>query len=280
MPRNNARPVGRNQNNNYVENKTVLAVFSLIGFFLLLATCSSNNNPTDSAANNPTPPVSKGLMNTAPEETLRVKCRVVGVSDGDTFTCLTSAKKQLKIRMNQIDAPEKKQAFGTASKNALSSYIFGKTVMLKTSGKDKYGRTIAEVYLNNKNINKAMVADGYAWAYREYLKDQDYLSIEEQARSHSIGIWSQPSPIYPSDFRHNKANTPAVTQSQPIQKQPRNEVSVAPAPVRRQSTGRCGTKRYCREMVDCAEANFYLEKCGVSRLDGDSDGVPCESICN
>ena len=73
--------------------------------------------------------------------------------------------------------------------------------------------------INNKNINKAMVADGYAWAYREYLKDQDYLSIEEQARSHSIGIWSQPSPIYPSDFRHNKANTPAVTQSQPIQKQ-------------------------------------------------------------
>ena len=149
MPRNNARPVGRNQNNNYVENKTVLAVFSLIGFFLLLATCSSNNNPTDSAANNSTPPVSKELMNTAPEETLRVKCRVVGVSDGDTFTCLTSAKKQLKIRMNQIDAPEKKQVFGTASKNALSSYIFGKTVMLKTSGKDKYGRTIAEVYLNN-----------------------------------------------------------------------------------------------------------------------------------
>lgn len=85
MPRNNARPVGRNQNNNYVENKTVLAVFSLIGFFLLLATCSSNNNPTDSAANNSTPPVSKELMNTAPEETLRVKCRVVGVSDGDTF---------------------------------------------------------------------------------------------------------------------------------------------------------------------------------------------------
>jgi hypothetical protein len=43
-------------------------------------------------------------------------------------------------------------------------------------------------------------------------------------------------------------------------------------------TFRCGSKRYCGEMASCAEARFYLKACGLTRLDGDADGVPCEDL--
>ena len=203
-----------------------------------------------------------------------ISCKVVGVTDGDTINCLTNDKTQIKVRLNQIDAPEKNQAFGTAAKQALSGYIFGKTVGLKTNGTDKYGRTIAEVFVGDQNINKAMVADGYAWAYREYMTDNDYGDLETSARSNTKGLWSEPDPIYPSDFRRGKSGEQtAPVQTQTITQQVEQK-AVA------DSGSSCGSKRYCKQMATCAEARHYLNDCGVSRLDRDGDGVPCESICN
>lgn len=203
-----------------------------------------------------------------------ISCKVVGISDGDTLTCLTNDKSQIKVRLNQIDAPEKSQAFGTAAKQALSGYVFGKTVGLKTNGTDKYGRTIAEVFVGDKNINKAMVADGYAWAYREYMTDNDYSDLETSARSNTKGLWSEPDPIYPSDFRRGKRGEQAApVQTQTITQQVEQK-AVA------DSGSSCGSKRYCKQMATCAEARHYLNDCGVSRLDRDGDGVPCESLCN
>ena len=212
-------------------------------------------------------------QSTAIQSNYDVNCKVVGVSDGDTFTCLTNDKQQLKIRMNQIDAPEKNQDFGQASKNALSGMIFGKIIGLKTNGTDKYGRTIAEAFYDGKNINKAMVAGGYAWAYREYMTDNEYASLETTARSNTTGLWSQPNPTYPSDFRRmGKGQTTAPTQTQ--------EIATTIAPTVSDSGASCGSKRYCKQMATCAEARHYLNDCGVSRLDRDGDGVPCESLCN
>nr|WP_313093078.1 thermonuclease family protein [Moraxella sp. CTOTU48268] len=203
-----------------------------------------------------------------------ISCKVVGISDGDTLTCLTNDKSQIKVRLNQIDAPEKSQAFGTAAKQALSGYVFGKTIGLKTNGTDKYGRTIAEVFVGDKNINKAMVADGYAWAYREYMTDNDYGDLETSARSDTKGLWSEPNPIYPSDFRRGKrGEQTAPVQTQTITQQVEQKAIA-------DSGSSCGSKRYCKQMTTCAEARHYLNDCGVSRLDRDGDGVPCESICN
>lgn len=194
------------------------------------------------------------------------QCKVVGVVDGDTLTCLTDTKEQIKVRLNQIDAPEQKQDFGKAAKKVLSGYVFGKTVNLKTNRRDKYGRTIAEVYLGTTNINKAMVESGYAWAYREYMTDNDYVTLEESARSQSKGVWSQPNPIYPSEFRHGTVKT-NVTEA------------VEPQPDVSSDGFTCSGKRFCRQMRSCAEARFYLNQCGVHRLDRDNDGRPCESLC-
>ncbi|OOS25786.1 hypothetical protein B0680_01765 [Moraxella pluranimalium] len=138
------------------------------------------------------------------DDTNAITCRIVGISDGDTATCLDKQNQQLKIRFAQIDAPEKGQDFGQAAKKQLSELIFDKQVALAVHDKDRYGRTVAEVFVDGKNVNKLMVATGYAWAYRAYMTDSDYLLLETQAKSQGIGLWSAPNPIYPEDYRKAK----------------------------------------------------------------------------
>ena len=202
-----------------------------------------------------------------------VSCRIVGVTDGDTATCLTADKQQIKIRMDQIDAPEIGQDFGSASKRALSDMIYGKEVELDTKEQDKYGRTVAEIYVDGQNVNKMMVALGMAWAYREYMRDAEYETLETQARRQSQGLWSQPNAIYPSDYRRGKwGEQSAPVQTRAIeQQQERRDLS--------DSQGQCGSKRTCKQMSSCAEARHYLNVCGLDRLDRDNDGIPCESLC-
>ena len=122
-----------------------------------------------------------------------INCKVVGVTDGDTLTCLLPENKRIKVRLDQIDAPEYKQDFGKVAKKALSEYVYGKNVSLKTNGRDKYGRTIAEVYYDQTHINKVMVENGLAWVYHDYMTDIEYLELENAARSQSKGLWSQPN---------------------------------------------------------------------------------------
>ncbi len=79
-------------------------------------------------------------------------CRVVKISDGDTLTCLAKNNRQIKVRLAEIDAPEKKQAFGQKSKKALSDMIYLRDVRLSLKGQDRYQRTLAIVYYQDKNI--------------------------------------------------------------------------------------------------------------------------------
>lgn len=198
-------------------------------------------------------------------------CKVIAVSDGDTITCLNTNQAQFKVRLNQIDAPESHQSFGTQSKKALSDLVFGKIVEIKSTGTDKYGRTLGEIYIDNVNVNKKQVANGMAWSYREYLTDQDYLVLESNARARKIGIWSEPNPVYPSDFR--KQARP-VSDSTPVH-------NSTPSIVNRATNGSfsCSVRKTCGQINTCAEARHQLNVCGNSSLDRDKDGVPCESLC-
>lgn len=133
-------------------------------------------------------------------------CYVTKISDGDTATCLDQTdNSQVKIRFAQIDAPESKQDFGSKSRQALADLIFNKKVDLKIEETDRYGRSVAEVFLNGKNINKQMVKDGYAWAYKEYNKDKSYLELQKSAQAAKVGLWAHKNPIYPQDFRKQQA---------------------------------------------------------------------------
>ena len=131
-------------------------------------------------------------------------CQVTGVQCGDPMTRPPPGQAALRVRLDQIDAPEKAQPFGSAAKKHLSGKVFGKTVLLKVSGTDRYGRTLAEIYLDDININKEMVRDGYAWSYTQYVRDPQYNSLQAQAQSEQRGLWADPAPVYPSHFRRSK----------------------------------------------------------------------------
>lgn len=143
--------------------------------------------------------------------TLTINCKVVGVSDGDTLTCLDKKKQQHKVRLNEIDAPERKQAYGNKSRQFLSDLVANKSVVIKSTGKDRYQRVLGTIYYQNKNINLEMVKNGYAWAYREYMKNPIYLEEQKKAQKAKRGLWADAHPVYPPDFRkqsrNNKNNT-------------------------------------------------------------------------
>lgn len=128
-----------------------------------------------------------------------IECRVVGVSDGDTLTCLRN-KTQYKVRLLYIDAPESGQAFGKAAKKALSELVFGQNVRLETKNNDRYQRTLAEIYIDDLNVNLALVQQGMAWAYRPNTL-QIYLDAEKAAKKAKLGLWLDRKPINPADWR-------------------------------------------------------------------------------
>jgi endonuclease YncB( thermonuclease family) len=127
--------------------------------------------------------------------------KVVSIIDGDTIHVLTASKQDVKIRLASIDAPERKQPFSTQSKQALSDKILGKMVEVKDHGNDKYGRMIADLYLDSKWINLEMIQDGFAWHYLAYSKDKRLGDAEIIARKTKKGLWIDPNPIAPWEFR-------------------------------------------------------------------------------
>jgi endonuclease YncB( thermonuclease family) len=199
--------------------------------------------------------------------------KVVAVTDGDTIKILDNNSVQHKIRLTGIDAPEKAQPFGNASRKHLAFMVAGKDVRIETSKSDRYGRVLGKVWVQPQdcsgcgktlNANLAQILAGMAWWYQDYARDQPpqdrvrYESAVKEARKRQLGLWSEPDPVPPWAWRRG-------------QRSPSKSAAVADT--------QCGSKRYCREMTSCEEAKFYLQQCGRSSLDGDSDGVPCESIC-
>jgi micrococcal nuclease len=126
--------------------------------------------------------------------------KVTSITDGDTVKVFDGIQ-EVKIRLSNIDAPESKQAFGTRSKQKLAEKVFGKKVVVEYHKKDKYKRILGTIWLENRNINFEMVQEGYAWAYRRYLDDADFLEAEKIARDKKLGLWIDPFPIAPWDFR-------------------------------------------------------------------------------
>lgn len=98
--------------------------------------------------------------------------QVVGVTDGDTIIVLDDQRTQHKIRLAGIDAPEKAQAFGQRSKEALSGLVFGRRVTVETEKQDRYLRTVGKVVIDGRDANLAMVVAGMAWHYKKYEGEQ------------------------------------------------------------------------------------------------------------
>jgi micrococcal nuclease len=129
--------------------------------------------------------------------------KVVSIADGDTVTVLVD-KTQHRIRLVGIDAPEGGQAFGNKAKMALGDKVFGKEVKVEWKERDRYKRILGTIYLEGRWINNEMVAEGWAWHYTYYSKDQELAKAEAAAKEAKKGLWADPNPIPPWDYRKMK----------------------------------------------------------------------------
>ena len=129
--------------------------------------------------------------------------KVVAVADGDTITVLRD-QEQVKVRLTEIDAPEKAQAFGNQAKQALSALVFGKEVHVVDHGSDRYRRTLGRVYQGEIDVNAEMIKSGMAWVYRRYSTDQSLYPMEAKAKEQTRGLWADPEPVPPWEWRRRK----------------------------------------------------------------------------
>ncbi len=134
--------------------------------------------------------------------------RVIAIADGDTITVLDAQKHQWRVRLAAIDAPEHTQPYATASRQALAARVFKRDVTVLWSRYDRYDRIVGKVLVDGTDVNLAQVADGMAWHYKQYAREQSaedrlaYAKAEEWARKRGIGLWADAHPVAPWAFRH------------------------------------------------------------------------------
>ena len=186
---------------------------------------------------------------------------VLSVGDGDTITVSESGHR-VTVRLGCIDAPESAQSpFGGMARSALQALVpVGTKVTIQGRKKDRYGRTVSEVFRETTNINLKLVQEGQAFVYRQYLQGCDreaYLKAERAAEASRAGVWSVTGGLTrPWDWRKKKASPPAST-------------------AKHRSTS---SARYrCSDIGHWAKAQELLAQ-GHTYLDGDRDGIACESL--
>ena len=203
--------------------------------------------------------------------------KVIRVLDGDTILVLHNGHP-VKVRFAGVDAPEAAQEYGMTAKQFVSGLVLRKQVQVSTRAVDDYGRLIAQVSVGELNVETELVKRGLAWAAegrrprqrestdapvageRSRLRsNQALVALQNEAKSAQRGLWAQPNPIPPQEWRKTHA---------------------APSPQHAVQAVGCNNKYRCSQMKSCDEAYFYLEYCGVKSLDYDRDGMPCESLCS
>jgi micrococcal nuclease len=131
--------------------------------------------------------------------------KVVRALDGYTLEVLHNQHTE-RIRLSGIDCPEKGRTFGQPAKHAASALTFGKQVTAQSHGYDKYRRTLGDVLLpDGKNVNQELVKDGWCWWYRKYAPVDSVLEgLENEAREARKGLWADPQPVPPWEWRKRK----------------------------------------------------------------------------
>ncbi len=217
--------------------------------------------------------------------------RVIVVMDGDTVMVLREGGgeaagsppasplrglrdgQKIRIRLADIDAPEKDQPFGKQSRDSLLEMVGRKQVQIDSRAVDQYGRTVGFISVDGRNVNQEQVRRGMAWEYSHYHTDKTYLGLQSEAQHERRGLWSRNSPQPPWQWRKQHPS-----QIRPVPPTRQGRIFPQATPVMLYDL-ECGRKRRCSQMSSCDEANFYFTRCGVKALDGNHNGMPCESLC-
>ena len=129
--------------------------------------------------------------------------RVDYVHDGDTVTCIDEQNRPRKIRLVGIDAPEMEQPFGRESRAALAAKLAGGRTRVAGDAKDQHGRLLGTLWIDDRNVNRELVADGWAWVFGGFSPDPDLLDAESAARAARRGLWAGDHPQQPADWRRD-----------------------------------------------------------------------------
>ncbi|ELY0725852.1 thermonuclease family protein [Escherichia coli] len=141
-----------------------------------------------------------GILSTLNQE---IQGKVIRVLDGDTIEVLQD-KKPVRIRLANIDAPEKKQAFGRWSANQLKALLAAQPVTVTYTQTDRYGRIIGRVFTTNStDASRFMVQSGAAWVYERYNTDKSLPALQREAQEQKRGLWADTNPVPPWEWRKN-----------------------------------------------------------------------------
>lgn len=224
------------------------------------------------------------------DEVLVIGGTVDRIIDADTIDILLDSGKA-RVRMQGIDAPERGQPLFEEAANVLRELVAGGEVELQPAEQTSYARMVARVYVDGTDINAEIVRRGFAMAERRFLREfedgEDYCVFEHEARTERLGIWRLPADqrVAPWEWRDRNQRTIPFTDygNETVEGciaaigKPFNQTEPLTPEEEQLPDFTCGTKNICRLMTSCAEAMFYLETCGVTSLDGNRDGVPCEA---
>lgn len=128
---------------------------------------------------------------------------VIGVADGDTFY-MKIAGESTRVRLAEVDAPEKKQPFGRRSEQSLRELVGKRAVTATWDKVDRYGRPIVRVVVDGVDVNAEQVRRGFAWVYRRYSTDSSFYVFENEARLARRGLWADASPVEPWEWRRGR----------------------------------------------------------------------------
>ena len=167
--------------------------------------------------------------------------KVTRVVDGDTVAFKVYKGPVEKVRLADIDTPERDQPWGTEATTALRQWSMSKPARIEVVDTDRYGRLVATLWVDDENINKRLVKEGHAWVYRKYLRDTSLIKLEARAKLTRAGLWSSNNAIKPSDWRRGKrSNKPTTAVNDGLS-----------APVKKSRSGIChapGSTYYARTL--------------------------------
>lgn len=280
------------KNDSYsIKKKFVLISIVWVLFSVLTASNNSSQSksyttvkpsPTRTAINvvkAKSKPTEKPKPTNTPVSSPTLAVSLVKIIDGDTIDVNLNGKTE-RVRLIGIDTPEMNdyrseiQCFAQEAKTKAQVLLTNSSFTLQPDStqmdRDKYNRLLRYVIFSDKsNLAKLLIEQGYGYEYTynvPYKYQQEFKNAQKTAKNNQRGLWNPNHPC----------NTKKQTKIQPT----------TPPVIKTQKTGSntssftCGAKRYCTQMTSCEEAYFYMNNCGLSRLDGDKDGVPCESLCN
>jgi len=138
--------------------------------------------------------------------------RVIAVADGDTLTVLDAQQQRHRVRLLGIDAPERAQAWGAQAGKQLAAQVLQREVEVHFDKTDRHGRLVGTVHLQGQDVNLQLLRAGLAWHHKQYAADQwllerwRYARAERQARREQRGLWADPQPTPPWEFRQQRSN--------------------------------------------------------------------------